>query len=87
VIGVQLCPAAIRFLHAAPNRSERHRAALVDFTSGHVQRALPSLPRQGSKRPWKLYQNYALDLVTLRCGAIDDGTMEFIRRGAERRAA
>ena len=49
----------------------------LDFSSGYVQRALPVLPKQGNKRPWKLYQNYALDMVTLRFGAIDDGTMEF----------
>ncbi len=35
------------------------------------------LPKQGSKKPWKLYQNYALDLVTLRLGSVEDGTMEF----------
>jgi cation diffusion facilitator CzcD-associated flavoprotein CzcO len=50
---------------------------LLTFTSGYVQRALPSLPRQGSKRPWKLYQNYVLDLFSLRFGAVDDGAMEF----------
>ena len=49
----------------------------LDFSSGYVQRALDILPRQGSKRPWKLYQNYALDLMTLRYGAVEDGTMEF----------
>jgi len=27
---------------------------VVDFTSGYVQRALPSLPSQGSRPPWKL---------------------------------
>ncbi len=51
----------------------------LDFSSGYVQRALSILPRQGNKRPWKLYQNYALDLVTLRYGKVDDGTMEFAR--------
>ncbi len=49
----------------------------IGLTSGYVQRALPDLPKQGSKRPWKLYQNYALDLVTLRFGPVEDGTMEF----------
>jgi monooxygenase len=59
----------------------------LDFTSGYVQRALDILPRQGSKRPWKLYQNYALDLITLKFGAVDDGTMEFRRRAAKKAAA
>jgi monooxygenase len=49
----------------------------LDFTSGYVQRALDSLPKQGSKAPWKLHQNYALDIVTLRFGKVADGVMEF----------
>lgn len=49
----------------------------LDFTSGYVQRALAQLPKQGSKRPWKLRQNYAFDVWTLRYGDVDDGTMEF----------
>jgi cation diffusion facilitator CzcD-associated flavoprotein CzcO len=47
----------------------------LDFTSGYVQRALPHLPRQGARRPWRLYQNYLLDLLTLRFGKIEDGTL------------
>jgi monooxygenase len=49
----------------------------LDFTSGYVQRALNQLPRQGSKRPWKLYQNYARDLMALRFGSVSDGAMQF----------
>lgn len=60
---------------------------ILSFTSGYVQRALPSLPRQGSQRPWKLYQNYLLDLITFRLGKVDDGTMEFRRRGSAAPAA
>lgn len=51
---------------------------IVNFTSGYIQRALDTLPHQGSKRPWKLYQNYLFDLVTARLGALNDGTMEFL---------
>jgi cation diffusion facilitator CzcD-associated flavoprotein CzcO len=47
----------------------------LDFTSGYVQRALPLLPKQGARRPWRLYQNYWLDLLTLRFGRIEDGTL------------
>ena len=50
---------------------------LLDFSSGYVQRALDKLPKQGNVKPWKLDQNYALDLVTLRYGKVEDGTMEF----------
>jgi monooxygenase len=51
----------------------------VDFSSGYIQRALAKQPKQGSKRPWKLYQNYALDLVSLRYGSVKDSAMEFSR--------
>jgi monooxygenase len=49
----------------------------IDFSSGYVQRALPMLPKQGSKPPWRLHQNYARDLMSLRFGKLDDGVMEF----------
>jgi cation diffusion facilitator CzcD-associated flavoprotein CzcO len=48
----------------------------VDFTSGYIQRAAHLLPKQGSKRPWRLHQNYLLDLLTLRFGKVDDEEME-----------
>jgi len=35
----------------------------LDFSSGYVQRSVAKMPKQGSKRPWRLYQNYALDIV------------------------
>ena len=49
----------------------------LDFSSGYVQRSLAQMPKQGSKRPWRLYQNYALDIVTLRFGTVDDGVMRY----------
>jgi monooxygenase len=49
----------------------------VDFSSGYIQRSLHLFPKQGSKPPWRLHQNYARDIMTLRFGRIDDGVMEF----------
>jgi len=49
----------------------------IDFSSGYIQRSLEKFPLQGNKKPWRLYQNYALDLITLRFGTVDDGTMVF----------
>lgn len=49
----------------------------VDFSSGYIHRTLHLFPKQGSKTPWKLHQNYARDIMTLRFGRIDDGVMEF----------
>jgi len=51
----------------------------LDFSSGYVQRARDVLPKQGATKPWRLYQNYALDLLTLRFGTVEDGTMRFER--------
>ena len=49
----------------------------IDFSSGYVQRALDKFPKQGSRAPWRLYQNYARDIVSLRHGALEDGAMRF----------
>jgi cation diffusion facilitator CzcD-associated flavoprotein CzcO len=57
----------------------------LDFSSGYVRRAIDRLPKQGAKKPWKLYQNYAKDIVALRFGTLTDGAMEF--RAAPARAA
>ena len=50
---------------------------IIDFTSGYVRRALDTLPRQGSRTPWRLHQNYVRDVSMLRYGRVDDGAMEF----------
>ena len=52
----------------------------LDFSSGYVQRALDIMPKQGSKAPWRLYQNYLLDLLALRYRRIADGTLNFVKR-------
>ncbi|MBS0274374.1 MAG: NAD(P)/FAD-dependent oxidoreductase [Proteobacteria bacterium] len=68
---------------ATPRRDASvEEAPWLDFSSGYVQRALEILPKQGAKKPWKLDQNYALDILTLRYSKIDDGTMEFAKAHA-----
>jgi cation diffusion facilitator CzcD-associated flavoprotein CzcO len=49
----------------------------LTFTSGYVTRAMERFPKQGDKKPWRLNQNYALDLLMLRYSPIEDGAMEF----------
>ena len=49
----------------------------VDFSSGYFRRALGRLPKQGSKAPWRLHQNYARDLIMLRYGSLTDDAIEF----------
>jgi monooxygenase len=54
----------------------------LNLASGYIQRASADLPKQGSKKPWKLDQSYARDLVSLRYSPVDDGTMEFSKSPA-----
>ncbi len=75
---------------AMPDRSDptlEEEPFFGTFSSGYVQRATAMLPKQGSKKPWKLNQNYALDLIALRFGRIDDGTMAFSSAQPEKAAA
>jgi cation diffusion facilitator CzcD-associated flavoprotein CzcO len=49
----------------------------LDFSSGYVQRAMAKFPKQGTKVPWKLDQNYAKDLMSLRYSKLEDGVLRF----------
>jgi len=51
----------------------------IDFSSGYVQRSIHMFPKQGSRSPWRLYQNYALDTLSLGFLPVEDGAMEFSR--------
>jgi cation diffusion facilitator CzcD-associated flavoprotein CzcO len=53
----------------------------LDLSSGYVQRAAGELPRQGSRKPWRIYQNYLLDLLSLKLAPLRDGALRFARRG------
>lgn len=50
---------------------------VIDLTSGYVQRSRSEIPRQGAKAPWRVYQNYFLDLLGLKYGSVEDGVIEF----------
>jgi cation diffusion facilitator CzcD-associated flavoprotein CzcO len=62
---------------------------LLDFAAGYVLRSIDEFPKAGSRAPWRLAQNYARDVVTLRLGKIDGGSMRFTARtsGSRRRVA
>ncbi len=53
----------------------------IDFSSGYVQRAIHLFPKQGSKKPWRLHQNYARDILSLRYSSLEDGALRFTRGG------
>jgi monooxygenase len=73
--------------HGYTQCTPRRQAAMtaekpvLDLTSGYIQRAIDILPRQGARKPWKMYQNYVRDLLNMRFSRVNDGTMEFKRQG------
>ena len=66
-------------------RPERGDASVAPEPSsphvGYIQRARPR-SHSKARSAWKLYQNYAFDLVTLGYGRLDDGVMRFSRVAA-----
>ncbi|MGB1015553.1 MAG: flavin-containing monooxygenase, partial [Nannocystaceae bacterium] len=74
----QCCPRRVD-----PSITPEH---LLDLSASYVERSRKSFPSGGSKRPWKVYQNYFLDRLLLRTAALEDGTMEFRRTAAKPRA-
>ena len=59
------------------NDPEVEDLPLLNLTSGYIQRAMDKFPRQGSKLPWRLYQNYFFDTLMIRFGSIQDEALEF----------
>ena len=62
-----------------PHAPDIELKPLLDFTSGYIQRAIDAFPKQGSKVPWKAYQNYLRDVWSVAYGSIEDGALEFTR--------
>lgn len=55
----------------------------IDFSSGYFARSLHTFPKQGSKHPWKLYQNYARDILLLRYRQLEDVALQFRKSAGE----
>ncbi|HVT36775.1 MAG TPA: NAD(P)/FAD-dependent oxidoreductase, partial [Nevskiaceae bacterium] len=49
----------------------------IDFSSGYILRSIDKFPRQGSVAPWKLHQNYAMDILALRYGKVDEPSLQY----------
>jgi cation diffusion facilitator CzcD-associated flavoprotein CzcO len=47
------------------------------FTPGYIQRAVENWPKQGSRAPWRVYQNYFRDRITLKWNRVDNPALEF----------
>jgi cation diffusion facilitator CzcD-associated flavoprotein CzcO len=57
---------------------------LVDFSSGYVKRGIQRFPRQGSRAPWRVRQNYLWDRLDSCWTAFSDGSLEFSSLAAPR---
>ena len=49
----------------------------LDFDAGYVLRSRNKFPKQGNRLPWKNYQNYIRDFISLRLGKLRDKELEF----------
>jgi hypothetical protein len=76
--------AARGYVQVTPRRTDPtvREEPVLDLTSGYVRRAVDALPRQGSRAPWRVHQNYVSDLLSLRRAALEDGVLEFRRAPA-----
>jgi monooxygenase len=54
----------------------------MEFTPGYVLRSLDELPKQGSRTPWRLNQNYLRDIPLIRRGKIADEGLRFAKKPA-----
>ncbi|MGU3655046.1 flavin-containing monooxygenase [Mycolicibacterium sp. A43C] len=54
----------------------------MDFTPGYFRRAMDTLPKSGSEAPWRLKQNYFIDLRTIRYGKVDEESLLFTKHRA-----
>ncbi len=52
------------------------RAPFLDLEAGYVLRSIDELPKQGDRVPWRLWQNYLLDVLQLRHGRLEDEGIE-----------
>jgi len=54
-----------------------HDTPLLNLSSGYIRRAEGFLPKQASRKPWRLNQNYLLDTVALRFAPVSNRELEF----------
>jgi cation diffusion facilitator CzcD-associated flavoprotein CzcO len=73
------------YTHAYPHLGDVHMPEQPAFNldSGYVKRGLHMLPRSGTRRPWKLSQNYLRDVLGRPFESIEE-SMVFGRLRAER---
>jgi len=66
-----------RICRPACNSAALEPRPLLDLTSGYVLRATENLPKQAAEKPWRIRQNYILDMLSMRLGRLKDGVLKF----------
>ena len=51
--------------------------AFLNLDASYIQRSISKLPRQGSKSPWRVYQNYIYDLFSIKYSKIKGTGLKF----------
>ncbi len=68
------------------SREQAAPAPFVEnFSSGYMQRALASWPKQGARPPWRVYQNYLRDIISLRWAPVNNSGLQFSDTGSPQR--
>ncbi|WP_203335727.1 flavin-containing monooxygenase [Nocardioides limicola] len=62
---------------AGPQDRSTESAMGSALQSGYIKRADGVMPRQGTRKPWKVLDNYYRDAIALRHGAVADATLQF----------
>lgn len=63
-----------------PKRQDKaSEEPFLNLNSGYIKRATDILPKQGRKRPWRVYQNYIIDMLATRFGKVKDQVLQFER--------
>ena len=76
----------MRQVTARDSTGDVREEPFLNLDSGYIQRAAERMPKQGDRMPWKLYQNYVLDLALLRYGKVEDGYLVFSSPAPQRQA-
>ena len=50
---------------------------LLNLSSGYIARAAGSLPKQATKSPWLIRQNYIRDMISMKLSRMEDGVLKF----------
>lgn len=56
-----------------------HAEPMLALDAGYIRRGRHRFPKEADHAPWKLHQNYVLDVLALRYGRVRDEVMRFER--------